>query len=158
MAEALQGLAVKYLLSIPEVVAEVGEDPSGVPFIFRDEILTNLESGQYGPVSAVVIEDAGPMAAPILSRYRGRRLRLTIWANGTRDVLGNLVGSKAVYDKLETTFQIVDRYLHRTDTETINWSGVTTVTCERLIDLSEPVKLSEGDGILIASAYYAVFF
>lgn len=158
MAEALQGKAVKYLLSIPEVVAEVGEFESGTPFIFRDDILVNLEDNQYQSVSAVVLEDAGPLASPELSRFRGRRLRLTIWANGTRDLLGNLISPKSVYDKLETTFQVVDKYMHRTDTEPVNWSGLITVACERLIDLSEPVKLSEGDGILIASAYYEVFF
>jgi hypothetical protein len=159
MAEELHGAAVKYLLGIPEVVSSVGEfSESGKPFIFRDEILVNLESGEYQAVSAVVVEDAGPVASLQLSRFRGRRLRVTIWANGTRDSLGNLISTKSVRAKLNDTFLVVDKYLHRTDTEVIDWSGLKTVSCNRLVDISEPVALSEGDGILIASAYYVVFF
>jgi hypothetical protein len=159
MNQALQGYAVKYLLSLPEVVSVVGKfDDSNIPFIFRDEILVNLEEGEYQAVSAIVVEDAGPMASLTLSRYRGRRLRVTIWANGDRDSFGNLINTKSVYDKIESTFFIVDRYMHRTSPEIVDWAGLKIVSCDRLIDLSEPVKLSEGDGILIASTYYGVFF
>jgi hypothetical protein len=159
MTAYLQGPAVKYLLGIPEVVTVVGKfDISEKPFIFRDEMLVNLEDGQYEAVSAVVVQDAGPITSLELSRFRGRRIRVTIWANGTRDGLGNLVGSKSVYDKLSDTFDVVDKYLHRTNPELVDWDGVKTVSCDRLVDLSEPVALSEGDGILIASAYYGVFF
>lgn len=159
MAEALQGAAVKYLLGISEVVDSVGKfNVTNKPFIFRDEILVNLEDGEYTAVSAIVVQDAGPISSFQLSRYRGRRLRVTIWANGNRDQLGNLVGSKAVYDKIEDTFRVLDKYMHRTTPEIIDWSGIKTVACDRLIDLSEPVAISEGDGILIASVYYGVFF
>lgn len=159
MTAYLQGPAVKYLLGIPEVVNVVGKfDISEKPFIFRDEMLVNLEDGQYQAVSAVVVQDAGPITSLELSRFRGRRIRVTIWSNGTRDILGNLVGSKSVYDKLSDTFDVVDKYLHRTNPELVDWDGVKTVSCDRLVDLSEPVALSEGDGILIASAYYGVFF
>jgi hypothetical protein len=160
MAELfLQGPAVKYLLGIPEVVNAVGKfTVSQKPFIFRDEILANLEDGEYQAVSAIVVQDAGPLASLVLSRYRGRRLRVTIWANGTRDVSGNLIGVKSIYDKITDTFTVVDKYLHRTSAETVDWDGVKTISCDRLLDLSEPIALSEGDGIMIASAYYGVFF
>jgi len=155
----LQGAAVLYLLGIPEVVNAVGEFPdSGKPFIFRDEILVNLEDGQYSAISAIVVEDAGPVAALSLSPYRGRRLRLTIWANGDRDLLGNFINPRSVRLKIDDTFKIVDKYLHRTDTEVVNWSGIYTVSCERSVDLSEPVAIVDGDGIMIASAYYTVYF
>ncbi len=155
----LQGGAVLYLLGIPEVVNAVGEfEDSGKPFIFRDEILVNLEDGQYSAVSAIVIEDAGPVAALSLSRYRGRRLRMTIWANGDRDLMGNFINPKSVRLKIDDTFKVVDKYLHRTDTETVDWAGIKTVSCDRSVDLSEPVAITDGDGIMIASAYYTVYF
>lgn len=156
--EALQGAAVKYLLGIPEVVAAVGESEDNGPYIFRDENLANLESGHYTAVSAIVVEDAGPITSLELSRYRGRRLRVTIWANGDRGVTGNLIGPKSVHDKIATTFDAVDKHLHRVDPEIVMWGSYATVSCDRLLDLTEPVAISEGDGIMIASAYYGIFF
>lgn len=155
----IQGQATNYLLSISEVVNSVGKfADSNIPFIFQNEMLANLEDSQYSAVSAIVLEDAGPIGSLQLSRYRGRRLRLTVWANGTRDVLGNLIGSKAVYDKLADTFTVADKYMHRTSPETVIWEGIHTVSCDRITDLSQPVAITDGDGILAASAYYAVFF
>lgn len=156
----LQGGAVEYLKSIPEVVSAVGQFPeSGTPFIFRDEILVNLEDGLYTSTSAIVMEDAGPVAALTLSRYRGRRLRLTIWANGERDlVLKTFNNPKSVRLKIDDTFKIVDKYLHRTDPAIVDWAGISTVSCDRSVDLSEPVAITDGDGIMIASAYYTVYF
>jgi hypothetical protein len=156
--EALQGAAVKYLLGIPEVVAAVGETAAGEPYIFRDETVVNLESGHYTAVTAINIDDAGPITSLELSRYRGRRLRLTIWANGDRALNGILPGPKSVHDAIATTFAVVDKYLHRVDPEIVMWGSYATVSCDRLLDLTEPVLVSEGDGIMIASAYYGVFF
>ena len=159
MAEDIQGAAVKYLLNLPDVVNSVGKfDVSNKPFIFRDEMLANLESGEYQAVSAIVVEDSGAVAALPRTRFRSRRLRVTIWANGTRDSLGNLVGTKAVRQKINDTFLAIDKYLNRIHSEIVFWSDIATVGSERLIDLSEPVALSEGDGIMIASVYYAVYF
>lgn len=159
MAEDLQGAAVKYLLTIPEVVASVGSfTTSHTPFIFRDEMLVNLEAGEYHSVSAIVVEDGGPYAAPTLTRYRGRRLRINIWANGERDENGNLIGSRSVRIRINDTFKALDRYMHRTDPEPIMWADIQTVSCDRLIDLSEPIAVTDGDGIMLASVYYAVYF
>ena len=159
MADDLQGAAVKYLLTVPSVVAAVGKfDITQKPFIFRDEILVNLESGEYQAVSAIVVEDAGPLAALPRSRFRARRLRITIWANGTRDVSGNLVNSSSVRLKINDTFNAFDKILNRPDGSTVLWSSIFTVASERLIDLSEPVAVTDGDGIMIASAYYAIYF
>ncbi len=159
MTEALQGAAVKYLLSISDVVNVVGKTPqTNKPYIFRDEEIVNLESGHYQPVSAIVVQDAGPIVSLQLSRFRGRRLRITIWANGSRDVSGNLTGPKATHDKIATTFAVLDRYMHRTSPETVVWGDYRTLACNRIIDLSEPIAVSEGDGIMIASVYYEVFF
>lgn len=159
MAEDLQGAAVKYLLTIPEVVNAVGRfNLTQKPFIFRDEMLVNLESGEYQSVSAIVIEDGGPFAALTLGRYRGRRLRVTIWANGNRDASGNLVDPRSTRIKLNDTFLALDKHMHRTDPNPVYWAGINTVSCDRIIDLSEPVAISDGDGILIASVYYAVYF
>lgn len=159
MAEALQGSAVKYLLTFPEIINSVGSfEDSSDPFIFRDEMLVNLESGIYSATSAIVVEDAGPITSLQLSRYRGRRIRVTIWATGDRGLDGNLLGPKSVHDKIASTFEIVDKYLHRTDTEAVRWGDYLTVSCDRLLDLTEPVALSEGGGIMIATAYYGVFF
>jgi hypothetical protein len=159
MPEDLQGGAVKYLQNIPEVVNAVGKFTiTQKPFIFRDENLVNLESGEYQAISAIVIEDAGPYAALSLSRFRGRRLRLTIWANGTRDASGILVDTRSVRWKINDTFKTVDKYMNRTSPETVYWADILTFSCERIIDLSEPVAISDGDGILIASSYYAVYY
>jgi hypothetical protein len=155
----LQGAAVLYLLGISEVVNAVGKFPiSNKPFIFRDEMLVNLEEGQYSAISAIVVEDAGPVASLVLSSYRGRRLRVTIWANGNRDQLGNFNDPKSVRLKIDDTFKIVDKYLHRKDPEIVNWSGVYTVSCDRSTDLSEPIAIIDGDGIMIATVYYTVYF
>ena len=155
----LQGAAVKYLLGIPAVVDAVGEFPdSGKPFIFRDEILVNLEDGQYSAVSAIVIEDAGASLSLTQSRFRSRRLRMTIWANGDRDMLGNFINPRSVRLKIDDTFKVVDKYMHRTDTESVYWDGIRTISCDRTVDLSEPVAITDGDGIMIATAYYTVYF
>jgi hypothetical protein len=155
----LQGGAVIYLLAIQEVVDAVGKFPDSLsPFIFRDEMLVNLEEGQYSSVSAIVIEDAGPIASLPLSGYRGRRLRLTIWANGTRDAMGNFIDPRSVRLKIDDTFKTVDKYMHRKDPAIVDWAGIKTVSCDRLIDLSEPVAITDGDGIMISSAYYVVYF
>lgn len=159
MADDLQGAAVKYLLSIPEVTSAVGKFTlTAKPFIFRDEMLVNLEDGEYQAVSAIVVEDGGPVAVPAITRYRARRLRVTIWANGNRDAGGNLVDPKSVRLKINDTFKVLDKYLHRTSPEIVMWSDIYTISSDRLIDLSEPVAVTDGDGIMIASVYYAVYF
>jgi hypothetical protein len=159
MAETIQKAATKYLLSVSEVVNAVGKfDVSLKPFIFRDEMLANLESNEYAPVSAVVVEDGGPIATPTITRFRSRRLRVTIWANGTRDALGNLTDPSSVEEKINDTFLVLDKYLHRTDPAPVLWSTIVTISSDRIGDISEPVGITDGDGIKIASVNYAVYF
>lgn len=159
MAEDLQGAAVKYLLTVPAITSAVGKfNLTQKPFLFRDEMLANLESGEYQAVSAVVVEDGGPLNVGAISRFRSRRLRITIWANGTRDGMGNLVDPKSVRLKINDTFLVLDKVMHRTDPELVMWSTIPTVSSERLTDLSEPVAITDGDGIMIATVYYAVSF
>ena len=159
MAEVIQAAATKYLLGLPEVVNAVGKFPTTLkPFIFRDEILVNLEDGQYVAVSAIVVEDGGPLAVNTLTRFRARRLRITIWANGTRDAIGNLINPGSVEDKINDTFLVLDKYMHRTDPQPIMWNTFPTIHCDRIGDLSEPVSITDGDGIKIATVVYAVFF
>lgn len=154
---ALQHDAVRYLLSIPEVVAAVGKfDLTEIPFIFRDEMLVNLEEEQYFSVSAIVVEDGGPIATPGLTRFRNRRITVQIWANGTRDGMGNLVDPKTVEDKIFDTFKILDFYLHRTNPETVMWWTTPTYACERIGDLSKPISITDGDGIKTAAVNYSV--
>lgn len=154
---ALQGDAVKYLLSLPEVVASVGQTAiEHTPFIFRDEMLVNLEDGQYSAVSALVVEDGGAIATPGLTRFRNRRISISIWANGSRDVTGNLIDPKTVEDRIFDTFKVVDKYLHRTDTEPVKWINTITYASERIGDISKPVAITDGDGIKTAVVHYAV--
>lgn len=157
MAEALQGAAVKYLLNIPELVNTVGKfDLTLKPFIFQDEMLVNLEKDQYSEVSAIVVRDGGPLAVPGLTRFRHRRIAIDIWANGTRDGLGNLVNPKIVNDKIAETFQILDKYMHRTNPSTVIWYTTPTHASERIGDIGEPISIIDGDGIKVATVYYSV--
>jgi hypothetical protein len=157
MSGSLQGAAVKYLKTLPDLVSAVGSfEDSGIPFIFRDEMLVNLEDHQYQAVSAIVVEDGGPMAVPSLSRFRSRRLSVTIWANGLRDGRGLLVDPKTVEDKIFATFDILDLYMHRTDPETVYWDTTPTFGCDRIGDISKPISVIDGDGIKLATVYYSV--
>lgn len=159
MAETIQRAAVNYLLTVPEVVAAVGKfSDSQKPFIFRGEMIANLEDDQYTAVSAIVVEDGGPLAVNAVSRFRARRLRITIWANGNRDAVGNLLSPVGVEEKINDTFIVLDKVMHRTDPEPVLWSTVRTISCDRIGDLSEPVPVIDGDGIQIATVNYAVFF
>lgn len=159
MADDLQGAAVKYLLATPSVVNVVGSfDVSGKPFIFRDEILANLESKEYQAVGAIVVSDGGPIAMPVISRFRLRRLEVAIWANGTRDVIGALTNAPSIPLKIDTIFKAVDKVLHRTSAEPVLWGDLLTISSERLTDLTKPVLVSEADGIMTASAIYSVGF
>lgn len=159
MADDLQGAAVKYLLSKSDVVAATGKFTiTNKPFIFRDEMLVNLEDGEYQAVSAIVIQDGGPITLPGLTRYRCRRLRVIIWANGTRDNLGNLVDPKSVKLKLNDTFLTVDKYLNRVEPQMVPWGDIYTISSDRVSDLSEPVSIIDGDGIQTATAVYAICF
>lgn len=153
---AIQNHAVKYLLNIPELVDAVGKTSKGTPFIFRDEMLTNLDYNQYNAVSAVVVEDGGPIATAGLTRFRNRRLTVNIWANGNRSAIGSLIDPRSVEDKIFYTFDIIDKYLHRTDTASVVWEGLTTYACERIGDISKPVAISDGNGIKTATVNYAV--
>jgi hypothetical protein len=159
MAETIQKAAVKYLLGVPEIVAAVGKTTvTEKPFIFRGEMNVNLEDNQYSAVAAIVVEDGGPLAVNAISRFRARRLRVTIWANGTRDAIGNLLSPVGVEEKINDTFLILDKYLHRTDPEPVVWSTIQTISSDRIGDLSEPVSVIDGDGIQIATVNYSVFF
>jgi hypothetical protein len=155
--EALQGAAVKYLLSIPEVVASVGKFVSSQkPFIFQDDMNANLEEGHYSAVSAIVVEDGGPLAVPGLTRFRARRLAVHIWANGNRDAIGNLLSGKVVEDKIDSTFKVLDKYMHRTNPSTVLWETTYTYGCDRIGDISKAVPVIDGDGIKTATVYYSV--
>lgn len=157
--ETLQSAAVKHLLSLPAITEVVGKFAlTQKPFIFQDEIVVNLEDHQYEAVSAIVIEDGGPVALPSLTKFRSRRLSVTIWANGNRDGMGNLVGNKAVDDKINTTFLALDKILHRTHLKPVMWSTILIHGSERVGDLSKPIAVTDGDGIKLATVYYAVVF
>jgi hypothetical protein len=157
MAGALQGAAVKYLKTLSPVVDSVGKfATSQVPFIFRDEMLVNLEDHQYQAVSAIVVEDGGPLATPGITRFRARRLSVTIWANGIRNGMGVLVDPKTVEDKIFETFSVIDMYLHRTDPDTVFWDSIPTFGSDRIGDISKPVAITDGDGIKIATVNYSV--
>lgn len=159
MAETLQLAAVKYLLGIPEVAAIVGKYPeSNKPFIFTEEMLVNLEDGFYDPTSAIVIEDGGGLSTNTLTRFNARRLAVTIWANGARDATGALVGSTSVTNKIQETFDVIDKLLHRTNPSSVQWSTYNTISSERIGSISKPVSIGDGDGIQAATVYYAVFF
>jgi hypothetical protein len=159
MAETIQKAATNFLLTTPEVVASVGKfTVSQKPFIFRNEIIVNLEDHEYSAVSAIVVEDGGPLAANSLTRFRARRLRVTIWANGIRDAAGILTSPASVEEKINDTFLVLDKYLHRTDPAPVMWSTIRTISSDRIGDLSEPVSVIDGDGIQIATVNYAVFF
>lgn len=157
MSESIQKAAVNYLLTIPEIVAVVGSNDEG-PFIYRNEIIVNLEDNQYSVVAAIVVEDGGPLAVNTLTRFRARRLRITIWANGVRDALGNLTQPGTVVEKINDTFIVLDKFMHRTDTAPVLWDDIITISCDRIGDISEPVAVVDGDGIQIATVTYAVFF
>lgn len=159
MVDDLQGAAVKYLLSKSDVVTSTGKfSITNKPFIFRDEMLVNLEDGEYQAVSAIVVQDGGPITLPGLTRYRCRRLRVIFWANGTRDNLGNMTDPRSVRLKLNDTFQVVDKHLNRVEPVMVPWGDVFTISCDRVSDLSEPISVIDGDGILTATAVYAVCF
>jgi len=157
MAETIQRAAVNYLLTLPEVTASVGSNDEG-PFIYRNEIIVNLEDNQYSAVSAIVVEDGGPLAVNSLTRFRARRLRVTIWANGIRDAIGNLTQPATVPEKINDTFIVLDKFLHRTDPEPVMWSTIKTISSDRIGDLSAPVSVIDGDGIQIATVNYSVLF
>lgn len=159
MAETLQFAATKYLLTIPAIVAVVGKfEDSQVPFIFTEEMLANLEDGFYTPTSAIVLEDGGPLSTNFLTRFSARRLSVTIWATGTRGLDGALVGSTTVTNKIQETFDTLDKVLHRTDPETVQWSTFKTISSERIGSITKPVAIGDGDGIQAATVNYAVFF
>ncbi len=146
--------AVAFLYSKPDVLAVLGSDPDG-PWLFQYELWAkDLIEGSES--TALVISSDGGWAGPNLQNtLRFPRLQIDVYADPIRDHGNNVIDPGEVQRRAYRAFQVVDKYLHRVNSETQMWGTIRTVSCSRL---TEPVvyRVPDGDGLLRCQVYYAV--
>lgn len=149
-ADLLQG-ATEYLRSIPEVTALVGGNEFG-PYIWQERPVTNFEKE---PVVGIVVTTSAIGISDDAHTQHFERLGIEIWAGPIRGALGEVVEPAETRRRLMKVFNVVDRYLHRTNSGIQYWGTVRTHTSERIgnIDRYSP---DDGKEVLIGQVFYVV--
>lgn len=151
--------AVKFLSTFSSVTSMVGSVPvipgdpnSGLPFIFKDDMLANLKGTG---TAMLVCSDWGGWGAPIaLSTPRFVRLAVDIYVDPPRDSNLQVTETPGVTrQRGKAVFAAVNFVLHRTSPEPIFWGDLRTVGCELL---TEPQfqRVEDGDGMQHGQAFY----
>lgn len=151
--DVVQG-AAKVLLSHPEVVALLGVNPDGSPYLFQYRLgAPELEGSSQ---TAVVVSSDGGWTTPnVHNTLRFPRLVVQVFADPMRDATGNTKNFPEVQRRVDVVFATVDRVLHRPQSGIQMWGSVRTLSCARL---SDPVTYSvpDGDQLLRSTFTYAV--
>ncbi len=150
--DIVQG-AVKYLLARPECVAAVGHTDIGTPLIFQNALFYPIEGKS---TTAVVINyAAGYQGANLHNTMRFPRIMLEIWADPLRNLGRNTVDPGEVWRRINATFTVFDKALHRPQGGVQMWGSLRTIGCTRL---AEPIfyPVPDGDGMMRAATFYGV--
>lgn len=149
--DIVQG-AVKYLLTQPACVAAVGTTDAGTPLIFQHSVFVPIEGRS---TTAAVIAYSGGDGANVHNTMRFPRIMLEIWADPLRDRGRNTVDPGEVWRRINATFTVFDRALHRPQGGVQMWGTVRTINCTRM---AEPAvyPVPDGDGLLRAATFYGV--
>ncbi len=144
--------AVKYLLSRPECVAAVGTTDIGTPLIFQHNLYFPIEGKS---TTAVVIHYNGGDGANLHNTLRFPRIMLEIWADPLRNMGRNTVDPGEVWRRINDTFTVFDRALHRPQGGVQMWGNLRTISATRQ---AEPIvyPVPDGDGMMRAATFYSI--
>lgn len=145
--------AVKYLLSIPEIVAAVGEIDDE-PLIFPRDMPLNMESRED---VAIVVTDAGPWASGNdYNTVEPRRLGVQIWAGPIRAANSDtIVEDNETYRRAYSVYKLVDKYLHRVRGGHQWWGSIRSVTSRRFGGYDD-YAIPDGNGVVVGTQIYGV--
>jgi len=151
-----QGM-VRYLLDIPEVVDLFGsftEGPAaGTPWIFQGEPHKIIEGSQQ---AALVVYKSGGWAAPNLHNSANfPRMVTDIWVDPLRDGSQNIVSGSEARRRANTIHRTLDKYLHLPYGFDMMWGDIRVISSVRLNEF-DTVRVSDGDGIVVGSAWYGI--
>lgn len=145
--------ALKYLQAQPAVLAVLGTDGDGSPWLWGYRTWATVEGSQS--TACIIASDGGWAAANQHNTLRFPRLLLNVWADPVRD--GTLNGTQPgeVMLRANAAFEVLDRFLHRPQGGSQMWGSIRTVDCVRM---TEPAinPVPDGDGVVRLQAYYAV--
>lgn len=154
MPDTVASGVVRYLLTIPAVTAVVGSFPdSGTPWLFRDKLLARVEDSSS---VAMVFSAFGQWSAPSDgSTKRFPRLSVEIYADPQRDATGNITSTSEAEVRGTAAWAVVNRFLHRMDSDTVNWGDLVT-TGSTLLTEPQFYETPDGDHLLRGQALYGV--
>lgn len=173
MVDSVAGGAVKYINTLPDVVALLGAYPAndpipanaGRPWVFNSDLgCTMLGSAS---VALVCKNYGGVSVAAPLTTPRFLRLAVDFWVDPLRDAAGNAKEtSGATVGRGLTVFSVLNTHLHRRTPDPVIWGDLVTVGCELLTepqffevsDQGQPVSAGSGWGNRPqwGTAYYLV--
>lgn len=152
-ADNLISGAVKYLLSVSEVVSAVGEIDD-VPLIFPRDMPLNMEDRED---VAIVVTDAGPWGnGNDYNTIEPRRLGIQIWAGPIRGTDGvSIDEDNETYRRAYSVYKIVDKHLHRVSGGHQWWGSIRSVTSRRFGGYDD-YATPDGNGVVIGTQIYGV--
>lgn len=151
--DLIQG-AVKYLTGFTDLTSALGVFTDGTPYLFQHDLWTDLEGSG---TTALVIRRGGSWSGGNGNNtLRFPRIAVDLWADPLRDTAGNITAPGEVHRRMEAVYFAFDDKLHRPTGETQMWGDVRTIGCLRLGEPTEPLAVSDGDGLLRQTVYYAV--
>lgn len=145
--------AVKYLATLSDVTAVLGQTSDGDPWLFQRKLWARVEGS--GSTAAFLDTFGAWAAANQHNTARFPRLALEIWADPLRDAGGNVTEPGEVALRLNAAWKAFDARLHRSYSGQVYWGDVRVVASTRLADPTV-YEVPGGDGLLRSLTYYAV--
>lgn len=150
--DLVQG-ATKYLLAIPAVTAQLGVTPAGTPYLFQHNLFVTMEG--TSSTAAVLGYGGSWTGSNAHNTMRFPRLSLELYCDPLRDSGQNVTEPGETWRRLNKTFTVLDRYLHRVGGGEQYWGSIRTLSSVRQ---SDPTiyAVPDGNGLLRAQVFYAI--
>jgi hypothetical protein len=157
----------KYLLSIPDITAVVGQFPGGAPFIFEEAIGVPMEgiSMQFpgNPVTAIVVQSGGSWATPAPQTTElFPKITIEIWADPPRDDKRQVTRPRDARIAADYLFQVIDNYMNFTSSDVVMMNEQPVWKSYRLGNITFLPRINSDDYLILGTVSYglqtAMFF
>lgn len=147
---------VSHLLQNTELVALLGEDSEGVPYLFQDNLALEQEYLEGSEQRALVISHAGEwdLRSPF-NTFEFPRIVAQIYADPDRNANGDRVSTISARDKALEVSKVLTKALHRVSQFDERWLDLRVLSSTQTRG-PEITPVGDGNGLVVAISYFGL--